>query len=315
MTTMRAVVLDADGAPTLADVPAPQPRAGEALVVVKAVGLCGSDVEKLRSPGAVPGAVLGHEVAGEIVTGPLPAGTRVAVAHHVPCGACDRCLAGHEPLCPQFTASNLRPGGFAERLVASAPHVAATVLPLPPSVSDHAAVFVEPLACVLRGADALPAGRGAVVGCGAIGQLFVRTLAARGDAVHVLEPDARRLALALERAERPAAAGDDLDYAAVTAPAGLNAALALLRPGGTCLVFAAPSALVQVDLGRIYRQELRVVGVRSTTPAHLGRALAALDDGTVAVDDLVTDVLPLARFAEGVRRYRAGEALKVVFEP
>jgi threonine dehydrogenase-like Zn-dependent dehydrogenase len=65
----------------------------------------------------------------------------------------------------------------------------------------------------------------------------------------------------------------------------------------------------------VYRQELRLVGVRSTTPRHLRAALAALADGSVAADDLVTDVLPLDRFAEGVERYRRGDALKVVFTP
>ena len=133
---MRAVVVGDDRAPALATVPAPRPRAGEVLVGVRAVALCGSDVEKLAGGSAVPGAVLGHEVSGIVLDGALPAGTRVTVAHHVGCGACARCLSGHETTCLAFAASGLRPGGFAERLVASEAHVASTVLPLPDEVAD-----------------------------------------------------------------------------------------------------------------------------------------------------------------------------------
>ena len=314
MATMHAVVADGRGGADWREVPAPRPRAGEALIQVAAVGLCGSDAEKLERGEAVPGAVLGHEVAGRVLEGPLPVGTRVAVAHHVPCGECARCLDGHEPLCPQFAASDLRPGGFAERLVASGLHVAATVLPLPDPVDDLMGIWVEPLACVLRGVDALPTGRGLVVGCGAVGQLFARVLAARGDVVRVLEPDPDRLLRALAVAERPAAAGDEHDYAVVTAPAGLDEALDLVRPGATVLVFAAAGPQ-PVALDRVYRRELVLRGVRSTTPSHLRRALAEIEAGRIEVRDLVTDILPLADFAEGLERYRSGRALKVVFRP
>ena len=58
-----------------------------------------------------------------------------------------------------------------------------------------------------------------------------------------------------------------------------------------------------------------LVGSRSATPASLREALALIADGTVAVEDLVTDVLPLERFADGLERYRRRQALKVVFRP
>jgi threonine dehydrogenase-like Zn-dependent dehydrogenase len=70
-----------------------------------------------------------------------------------------------------------------------------------------------------------------------------------------------------------------------------------------------------VDLDRVYRMELSLRGSRSSTAAHLRSALDAIAKGRVRVDDLVTDILPLDRFAEGLDRYRAGRALKVVFRP
>ncbi len=312
---MRAVVLGRDGEATLRDVPVPRPRDGEVLVRVTAVGLCGSDVEKLADGTGIEGSVLGHELAGVVEAGALPAGTRVALAHRVPCGACGACASGHETCCPQYLATGLRPGGFAELLVAPASHVGTVVLPLPDHVSDLAGTFVEPLGCIVRGGAVLPHGAGVVAGCGVIGRLFARLLADRGDSVRVLDADASRLIAAAEEGFEPAATDELLDFAVVTAPAALDTALALLRPGGTCLVFAAPTTPVPVLLDHVYRKELVLVGSRSATPASLRSALDLITSGRVAVEDLVTDVLPLADFAEGLARYRRRAALKVVFRP
>jgi threonine dehydrogenase-like Zn-dependent dehydrogenase len=101
----------------------------------------------------------------------------------------------------------------------------------------------------------------------------------------------------------------------ITAPDGLADALHLLRPGGTCLIFAAGPLPQAVDLDRVYRAELLLRGSRSATPRHLREALDAIATGRIRVDDLITDVLPLTEFAEGLDRYRRGAALKVVFRP
>ncbi len=184
---MRAVVLDSDGLPELADIP--EPSGSGLLVRVRACGLCGSDLEKLgRAPA---GMVLGHEVAGE-----LENGARVTVMHRVPCGTCARCLAGHQSTCGEFRELRIVPGGFAERLRAS------HCVPLPDSVRDHDGVWVEPLACVLRAAELVPHGRVLVVGAGAIGRLWVQVLILRGHEVLAADPRPDRLAGARDSAPR-----------------------------------------------------------------------------------------------------------------
>ena len=148
---MLAVTVTPGGSPALRELPSPTTPPGGILVRVHACGLCGSDVEKLRPGGAPAGSVLGHEIAGVVVGGSLPEGMRIALAHHVPCGDCAFCLAGHEPLCAAYLASALEPGGFCELTAASPEHVAQAALPLPDHVSDISGSFVEPLGCVLRG--------------------------------------------------------------------------------------------------------------------------------------------------------------------
>jgi L-iditol 2-dehydrogenase len=278
---VRAVVADA-----LADVP--EPTGDGVLVHVRACGLCGSDVEKLGRAGAV----LGHEVEGV-----LDDGTRVTVLHRVPCGECARCVGGHESTCESFRTTRITPGGFAERLRAS------HVLELP---DDVPGVWVEPLACVLRAADSVPRGRVLVVGCGAIGRLWIQVLQRRGDDVVAVDPRADRLG----SSGAPSDSGS-VDAAVLTAHAGANEALGRLEPGGTLLVFAAPEAPVPLSLDAIYRRELRVAGSRSATPAAFRAAIGLLP--SIELPDVMT--LPLERFVEGVELYRRGEALKVVFEP
>jgi L-iditol 2-dehydrogenase len=266
------------------------------LVHVRACGLCGSDVEKLgRAP---VGTVLGHEVEGS-----LEDGARVTVVHRVPCGSCERCQAGHQSTCAEFGAVRIAPGGFAEQLRA------AYCVPLPASLDDGDGIWVEPVACILRAARRVPAGRVLVVGCGAIGQLWVQILCARGDVVYAADPRADRLGTARELG---AAVGEDLvDAAVVTAPGGLNDALRRLAPGGTLLVFASNPALEPTAIDAVYRKELTVVGSRSATPAFFRDALELLPRLVLPQQTR----LPFEHFLEGVELYRRGDALKVVFTP
>jgi L-iditol 2-dehydrogenase len=281
---MRAVVVDEAGRPALAELP--EPEGDGELVRVLACGLCGSDVEKLGRLAA--GAVLGHEVVGE--TGD---GRRVALVHHLPCGECERCSAGHESTCDRFRAETIEPGGFAERARASAS------VDLPAGVPDAVGTYAEPLACVLRGADRVPGSRVLVVGNGFIGRLFSVVLSRRGDEVFATDADPRR---AGRTPDGP------VDAAVVCARGGADEAARAVVPGGTVLVFAAAGSL---DLDPVYRAELTVVGSRSATPRHLREAVSLL--GELDLPD--PTVLPLDRFEEGLARYLAHETLKVVFRP
>jgi L-iditol 2-dehydrogenase len=288
------VVLDTDGLPDVVDLP--EPSGAGLLVRVRACGLCGSDVEKLGR--AAGGTVLGHEVVGE-----LENGARVTVVHRVPCGLCERCRAGHQSTCGEFREVRIAPGGFAERLRAT------HCVPLPDTFGELDGIWVEPLACVLRGVELIPSGRVLVVGCGAIGQLWIQALVQRGHQVAALDVRADRLAHARELG---AVVDDDpVSSAVLTAHGGANDALRRLEPGGTLVVFAAPDEPVPLDLDAVYRKELVVAGTRSATPAYFKDAVALLPS---LVLPPVT-ALPLDRFLEGVELYRRGDALKVVFVP
>jgi L-iditol 2-dehydrogenase len=281
---VRAVVVDDAGRPRPAEIPEPE---GDGVPVrVRACGLCGSDVEKLRPEHA--GTVLGHEVVAQTEDG-----RRVALVHHLPCGSCDRCRAGHETTCERFREPTIRPGGFAERARADA------WVELPGGADEARWTMLEPLACVLRGAERVPRGRVLVVGHGFVGRLFSAVLRRRGDEVFALDADPRR--------SGPEPDGP-VDAAVLCAPGGAAAALDALAPGGSLLVFADAGALPAEP---VYRKELLLLGSRSATPDAMREAAALLP----CLDLPEPTVLPLERFAEGLDLHLRREALKVVFRP
>jgi len=278
---VRAVVLDADGRPRLAELPEP-----ETPLEVLACGLCGSDVEKLgRAPA---GTVLGHEVVARAADG-----RRLALVHHRPCGECGRCRAGHETTCERFSAPTIVPGGFAERVET------AEGVELVDALDDARSTMVEPLACVLRGAERVPRGRVLVIGNGFVGRLFGAVLARRGDDVFAADADPARAGRAPD---------GPVDAAVVCARGAGADALEAVQPGGTVLVFADAGEL-PAEL--VYRRELTVVGSRSATPESMRAAAALLPDFDVPEPT----VLPLARFEEGLELFVRRQVLKVVFVP
>jgi L-iditol 2-dehydrogenase len=286
----------------LTDVDEPEPGPGEAVVEVKACGVCGSDLYKIIKNTAAVGTVLGHEVTGVVsavgadVRGFEP-GERVAAWHHAPCGVCHFCRRGSYSMCRRFKATNFEPGGFSEKILLSAELTASSLFKLPDSLSFEPGTFVEPYACVLRALERVTLQRDdtvLVVGAGFIGQLAVTALSRLSDTVTAVEPLPDRRALATTRgavaALEPGPAvkevvadlsgGRGADYVFVThsAESTMTAAFEWVRPGGTICLFAGPmlSADVGLSADAIYHKDLTVYGSYSPSPGSFAKALAAV---------------------------------------
>ena len=177
------------------EIPAPSIGPGELLVKVLASGICGSDVMEWYRIKKAP-RVLGHEITGEIVevgkgVKDYLVGDRVFVSHHVPCNTCHYCLNGFHTACDTLRSTNFDPGGFAEYIRVPKINVDRGLFLLPMEVSFEEGVFVEPLACVLRGqrlAGLRPGRTVFVIGSGMSGLLQIALARASG-AGHIIASD------------------------------------------------------------------------------------------------------------------------------
>jgi len=114
--TMKAAVLRGD-APSLEilEIAVPTPRAGEALVRIRACGVCHTDLHVIKGEVGFPRpAVMGHEISGTIVAigagtadeRGLSVGDAVVGAFIMPCGECEACRRGRDDLCASFFGQN-----------------------------------------------------------------------------------------------------------------------------------------------------------------------------------------------------------------
>ena len=293
---MKALVYE--GVETLGfrEVPDPQNRAGEHLIKVDAVGICGSDMHAYlghddRRPAPL---ILGHEAAGVITGGPRD-GTRVTVNPLVTCGTCPACLARRENLCPkrQIISMPPREGAFAQYI--SMPEI--NLVEVPDEVPLTKAALAEPLAvgwhaCRLGLAalhDAVTP-RALILGGGAIGLASALALRAMGvEDITIAETnDARRAYLADHCGETvtPQAEGlfplvvDAVGYAGTRAIASAHA-----EPGGVIVHIGLGEDTGGLDVRRMTLQEITFIGTyaydakdfRDTAQAIFDGRLGALD--------------------------------------
>ncbi len=277
---MRAVVFDEPGRPLrLTEIPDPEPGPGEAVLAVRACGVCGSDLHATLPDGiARRGGVLGHEVAGVIERlGPDPigewnVGDRVFAVSWLSCGNCGWCLLSQNHRCEQLAyfgalGDGQPNGAYAERLLVRTNDL----LPVPEGVSLDVAALVEPLVTglmLVREAELAIGSRVLVMGGGPIGLaavLWARFFGARR--VVLSEIVAHRLSLGEQLGAtdviNAAAVGDvrdevnrilgqppDAVIECVGRPGMLSQAIDIVRQFGTVVaggVCMQPDAINHVD--------------------------------------------------------------------
>jgi L-iditol 2-dehydrogenase len=333
MRAARTLTLDST---VMVEVPNPICGSGEVVCRTIACATCGSDVHGWYVARKLP-AVLGHEPAGEVVeigagVTNVARGDVVAIHHHAACGSCRICASGHETLCPQFRATRLDPGGFAE-YVRIQPELVPELLRLD-GLDPVTATCAEPLACALRAQARVgltPRDTLLVVGAGTSGLLHIAAARSAGvERVRVSEPRADRRERALAWGAEPfepdtaAAVGNaDRDPAADVAivtshhAEAIAAAAAALGPGGRLCVYAPPEpgAPLAVDGAELFLRELTVTSSWSAGTGDMRAALALLRSGAVRTDELITHRFGLDETGAALAAQRDGTALKAVVLP
>ena len=342
MKTMRVAVYYNNSDIRLEERPVPPIGSGEILVRVIASGICGSDVMEWYRVKKAP-LVLGHEIAGEIAAvgeevTRYKVGDRVFVSHHIPCNTCHYCLRGYHTACETLHTTNYDPGGFAEYIRIPRLNVDRGVFVLPDEVSFDAGVFVEPLACVIRGqriANLQPGQAVLILGSGISGLLHLllaRTLGA--GRIVTTDISAYRLEMARQlgadavfdaREDIPVRLREinddrlaDLVIVCTGALSAFKQALQSVDRGGTILCFATtePGVDLPVPINEFWRNEIKLMPSYGNSPLDATLAIELIRSGRVPVEKMITHRLPLTETGRGFRLVAGGgESMKVIIEP
>jgi (R,R)-butanediol dehydrogenase/meso-butanediol dehydrogenase/diacetyl reductase len=337
---MKAAVLRG-GRFAVETLPDPVPMGRQAVLRVTYCGICGSDLHALRAGSLPEGAILGHEIVGEIVAlGPdargFEVGDRVTTLSAVPCDQCAKCKAGLYRSCEKgwqvFGYTGLA-GGYAEQLLTHT----AVLEKAPEALSDIGAALNEPSMVGLYAARASRVRTGdnvAIIGAGPIGLLVLQSVLLSNPAnCWVIETSPGRLAKALElgatagfdptKDDLPAfflnrcpMGGPDVIFECAGAKGTLQKAIEWVRPGGQVMVPGVNMELDEVS-------PLTMVGKECEIKASLGgmdlfrTALDLIAAGKIKPETMVTRIIGLDEVDEVCQTLgtRGDDNVKVLVAP
>lgn len=196
---MKYIVCEEPGKFLLREKEAPVRKENEALLRVKKVGICGTDLHAYSGNQAffTYPRILGHELASEIVEigeneRGLKAGDNVVVMPYVSCGKCIACRNGKTNCCTNISVLGVHSDGGMQEFIT----VRQDLLLPANELSDDQMAIVEPLAIgahAIRRANVQKDETVVVVGCGPIGIGMVKLAQIAGAKVIVLDVNDDRL--------------------------------------------------------------------------------------------------------------------------
>jgi L-iditol 2-dehydrogenase len=342
---MKALVKTQPGPGNLAlqDVDAPKPGREDAVIRVRASGVCGTDVHILhgRYRTSTP-IIIGHEFSGEIaevgpdVTG-WAVGDRVVVENKAgACGTCRLCRTGNPHICAHKLAYGTDSHGALAEYAAFHQNALHRI---PDNISFEDAALTEPLVVVNHGllerATISPASTVVVLGAGTIGLMSIQVAKAIGVAHVILagtSKDGVRLALGKELgadtivnveeenlrevvSRLTSNDGADVVIEASGSPKASAETIHLAARAGKVIVIGLTGSPVSIDWDLAVFKEIDVHFSKSSTYMSWVRALKMISSGDVKTAPLITHRFGLEDWREALRVTETGEAVKALVIP
>ena len=280
----------------------PIPGDNEALIKIKSVGICGTDIHAWggNQPFFSYPRVLGHEICGEIVglgknIADLKNGQQVAVIPYVACQQCPACKSGRTNCCEKISVIGVhQDGGFSEYL--SVP--VANILPAD-GIDPQAAALIEPFAISAHAVRRAAIAPGEQV-------LVADTSPARREHVAtrlelpLLDPSAEDF-----DAQLRAQFGGSLAQKVIDATGNqhaMNNTVNLIRHGGTVVFVGLFKGELQFSDPEFHKKETTMMGSRNATPEDFAKVGRLMAEGKITADMMLTHRYPFATLAETYER-------------
>ena len=335
---MKALVMRAPGSVEVDDVPPPVRKPGEALLQVRYVGLCGTDLNSYRgrNPLLSYPRIPGHEIAATIAdvnsgSSGLSVGTEVTLSPYTNCGVCAACRNDRSNACQfNLTLGVQRDGALAEYI--SVPVEKLYTAPL----SLRELCLVEPLTVgchsVAR-ARVSATDTVAIFGCGGVGLGAVAASAFRGATTIAIDVDDGKLQIAKKSGAAHVinSRRQDLDAAvrdltgglgptvvieAVGRPETFLAAVELVAFTGRVVYIGYAKEPVTYETKLFVQKELDIMGTRNALPEDFREVIQMLVAGNFPVDDAISAVVPMSEVSEWLRRwdYQPDQITKIMVQ-
>lgn len=336
---MRQVIFTEPLHAEIREAPKPHCGAGEVLLRMKRIGVCGTDIQVFLGRNRYThfpitpfheGVAVAEEV-GEGVSHVKP-GDLVTIRPIIACGACYACRGGHENACENFNCLGVQSDGLgADWFVLDARYV----YPIPQDCPMDVAVLIEPFAVGVHAARRANAAgkRVLVVGAGTIGNFTAQACGLLGAAeVCICDLSAEKVEMAkksgigiclssagrtlTEVAQEAFGGFPDVIIDCVGAPAVLPQILDLAGKTTTIVIVGNYSVPVEIDVAKIQRNELNVLGNITYTEADYREATALMTEGRVYVEGFITARFTLEQAQEMMdfAAHNRGLSMKTVMD-
>ena len=321
---MKAAVYHGPGDLRVEEVPVRKLKDNEVKIQVKYCGICGTDIHIFHGDGGccdvTPPLVPGHEFSGvvaEVGAGvkTVKVGDRVTGDPNDMCGECYFCKNGMQHFCKNnIGIGTTVDGGFAEYVIMREKQA----YKVSDELSFIEAAMAEPISCCLHGIDLCNIKAGdtvLVIGGGPIGMIMMQ-LAKNAGASKVImsEPveEKREQALKLGATKTIDPLHEDVEDVLAEYCENVNVviecvgnvhtqadAVRFAGKGATIMYFglAAPEESFPIRPDDIFKKELHITS-SYINPYSFERAIQILESGTVELESLITNVVPLDDIAD-----------------
>jgi L-iditol 2-dehydrogenase len=321
---MKQAVMIGPGTVEIHEVEKPVLRSGEALVKIKRVGICGSDIHV--SHGALPFVqypiVQGHEACGDVVETcecrDIRVGDKAVIIPASICGDCKACTSGRPNLCEKLEIFGVHINGFCSEYVSVREEI---IVRIPKHISYDVGAVIEPLAVAVhavRQAGEVKDKSVLVMGAGMIGNLAAQVAKASGAKVMIVGRTPYRLDFAKqfgidycinENSEDVSVAvsnafgqGADICIECIGVAKSVNDCFAYSKKGGTVIIVGIFGEKQLIDVFSLQDKELVVRGTMMYVRQDFEESVALIEQGKLNLEPLISAHFGLEAF-DGAYRY------------
>lgn len=321
---MKALIYRGNKKLRIEERPIPQPAGDEALIKIKACGICGSDIHGyLGITGRrLPGVAMGHECSGEVVSVGRDVkdhffGERVIIQPISSCGHCDFCEEGNNNLC-----SHRKLLGVMEVQGAMAEYVcvpARQLIKMKDDCSFETGALTEPFAVAFSAVEKVKDIEGKtviIIGAGMIGLCILEMVKTKNPAkIIVSEPSLTRRERAGKRgadvlidpssgnfaekiSEATGAGMCDIAFEAVGREVTANQSIKALRKNGTAVWVGVSEHEIKTDMHEIVTCQRTIIGSMNYTHEEFKKTAELIGEGKLRTDGLISGTVTLEHAGE-----------------